>query len=259
MDDVEHYYANDKDATEYQVKIIAFTLGLYLVFFAFVTNYINVWLIIPVSSILVTRWMIAFHELFHLKKADDLDWMTRLVPIPFSPVNLGYREYRQIHMGHHRHTAQKEDPDAFHIRGGHLKALLGALTQHEQATYRFIKQHGLSKEFTVMFGLRAALFFILLLAFGKAFLAWFLVLRITYVINDYVFFHLVHYRAGPEGKFKHGKSSYGTFKIPLPTWLQYPAIVIYGIDVVYATMHHDIHHHNTRIAAKYLPRIAGEE
>ena len=248
MDDLEHYYASEKDATEYQVKIIAFTLGLYLVFIAFTAGYVNVWIMIPLSSILVTRWMIAFHECFHLKKADELDWITRLVPIPFSPMNLGYQEYRQIHMGHHRHTAQKEDPDAFHIRGGHLKALWGALTQHEQASYRFVKQHGLSNELIVMFSLRAALFFILLLTFGHTFLAWFLVLRITYVINDYVFFHLVHYRAGQTG----------SFKIPLPTWLQYPAIFIYGIDVVYATMHHDIHHNDPRIAAKYLPMMDGE-
>ena len=249
MDELEHYYANERDATEYQYKNIAFTLGLYLVFFVFALDYIHLWLMIPISSILVTRWLIAFHELLHLKKADDLDWLTRVAPIPFSPLNLGYREYRQIHMGHHRHTAQQEDPDAFHIRGGHLKALLGSITQHEQASYRFVKQYGLSTELTTMLILRAALFVALLLVFGKTFLAWFLVLRITYIINDYIFFHLVHHRAG----------EFGTFKILLPTWLQYLLIVIYGFDVVYATMHHDIHHHNVRIAAKYLPRIAEEQ
>lgn len=246
MENIEHYYATERDATEYQTKTITFTLGLYLIFFAYVLGYIHYWLMIPVSSVLVTRWLIAFHELLHLKKAEDLDWVTRLVLIPFSPVNLGYREYRQIHIGHHRFTAQAADPDAFHIRGSHFKALLGAITQQEQASYRYVKLHGLSKELTVMLILRASLFFLLLLGFGKAFVAWFLVLRITYIINDFIFFHLVHFRSGQNG----------TFKIPLPTWLQYLFIMIYGIDVVYATMHHDIHHHNARIAAKYLSRIA---
>jgi fatty acid desaturase len=248
MDNIELFYANERDAREYQYKVIAFTMCLYLVFIAFALGYIPFWIMLPVSSILVTRWLIAFHELLHLKKAEDLDWLTRLVPIPFSLVNLGYREYRQIHMGHHRYTAQREDPDAFHIRGGHLKALLGAITQQEQASYRFIKQYGLSRELAVMLFLRAALFLALLLVFGKVFVVWFLVLRITYIINDYIFFHFVHYRAGQAG----------TFSIPLTRWLIYAFIVIYGIDVVYATMHHDIHHRNARIAAKFLPHMAGD-
>ena len=67
-----------------------------------------------------------------------------------------------------------------------------------------------------------------------------------FVANDFVFFHMVHYRGG----------RYGTFPIPLPLPIRYPLIVIYGVDVVYATMHHDIHHEQPMIAAKHLARIA---
>jgi hypothetical protein len=73
-----------------------------------------------------------------------------------------------------------------------------------------------------------------------------LVLRVTYIINDFVFFHVVHYRGGQTG----------TFPIPLPAWLMYPFIVIYGFDVVYATMFHDTHHKHSIVAAKQLPRVA---
>ena len=191
--------------------------------------------------------MIASHELMHLKKPQELDLLTRLLPIPFAPFNLGYREYRAIHMGHHRHTATLDDPDAFHILGGYLKAFIGALTQHEQATYRYIRANGVSRELMVMMLLRSSLFFALLLAAPLAFFTWWLVLRATYIINDYVFFHLVHFRAGEAG----------TFALPLPRFIACPASLIYGSDVVDATMHHDIHHLHTRVAPRYLPVVAG--
>ena len=240
------YYANNNDALEYQFKIIFFTLSIYACFGAYALNWLGLWWMVAIVSVLTTRWMIAFHELFHLKKADELDLITRIVPIPFGPFNLGYREYRAIHLGHHQYTATQQDPDGFHILGGWFKAFIGAVTQHEQATFRYISTHGISQELAVMMFIRLSLFFTMLILSPAAFLAWWLSLRISYIINDFVFFHLLHYRS----------SVSGTFAFPLPSFLKYPAILIYGTDVVYATMHHDTHHNHTKVAAKYLPRVA---
>ncbi len=246
MDDFTHYHATPADAVEYQLKVTLYTLLLFACYAAYATGAINLWWMAGLTSVLVSRWMIAFHELLHLRRADELDLLTRLLPIPFAPLNIGYREYRNIHAGHHLHTANEQDPDAFHILGGHLVALFGTITLHEQQLVRYIKHHGLSGELAVMMTLRLALFVGLLVIDPAAFLAWWLVLRLTYIVNDFVFFHLVHYRA----------AEYGSFPIPLRTIIQYPLILIYGIDVVYATMHHDIHHRQQQIAAKYLPRVA---
>ncbi|MCK5896628.1 MAG: fatty acid desaturase [Cocleimonas sp.] len=240
------YHANNSDAIEYQLKIILFTFSLYACYGAYVFNWLGLGWMIAIVSVLTTRWMIAFHELFHLKKADELDFITRLLLIPFAPINLGYREYRTIHMGHHQYTATPKDPDAFHILGGALTAFIGALTQHEQATFRYISAHGLSQELAIMMAIRLSLFITLFALSPSTFLVWWLVLRITYIVNDFVFFHLVHYRSGKAG----------TFPFPLPSFLKFPALLIYGIDVVYATMHHDIHHRHAHVAAKYLPLIA---
>jgi fatty acid desaturase len=117
MRELSEYHATDRDAAEYQTKVIVFNLGLYTCFAAFVLEVINVWWMVALSSVMVTRWMIAFHELLHLRSADELDPFTRLLPIPFAPLNIGYREYRNIHAGHHRDTATERDPDAFHILG----------------------------------------------------------------------------------------------------------------------------------------------
>lgn len=246
MLDFSELYANKKDALEYRIKIVFFTLAIFACFAAYASGVINVIWMALLTTVMVTRWMIAIHELMHLKKPDELDLFTRLLPIPFGPVNLGYREYVDIHMGHHQHTATSKDPDAFHILGGFVKAFIGALTQHEQASYRYIRAHGLSRELMVMMLIRLSIFFALLLAAPLAFLSWWLVLRISYVINDFVFFHLVHFRAGTAG----------TFPIPLPNYIVYPALLIYGKDVVYATMYHDIHHKHTRIAPRFLPVVA---
>lgn len=248
MQTVSSYHADNGDAIEYQLKNIFFTLGIYACFGAYVMDWIGLGWMVAIVSVFVTRWMIAFHELFHLKKAEELDIITRLVPIPFAPINLGYREYRAIHMAHHQHTATAKDPDAFHILGGLVKAFIGAVTQHEQATFRYISAHGLSQELAIMMMIRLSLFSVMLVLSPSAFLVWWLVLRVTYIINDVVFFHLVHYRSGVGG----------TFALPLPVFLKLPAVLIYGVDVVYATMHHDIHHRYPKIAAKHLPLVDKE-
>lgn len=240
------YHATDRDAREYQVKVTLFTLSIFCCYAAYIIGVINVWWMAVLTSVMVTRWMIAFHELLHMRKADELDLLTRLLPIPFAPFNIGYREYRSIHAGHHRHVATDDDPDAFHIQGGHLKALLSAITLHEQQLIRYVSIHGMSHELAIMIIIRLTVFTAMLTLSPSAFLYWWLALRITYIINDFVFFHLVHYRAG----------KYGTFPIPLHALIRYPLLAIYGIDVVYATMHHDVHHEHPLIAAKYLPRIA---
>jgi fatty acid desaturase len=246
MTNFSEYHANENDVTEYRFKIICFTLAIFACYGTYAIGTINVIWMALITTVLVTRWMIASHELMHLKKAEELDLLTRLLPIPFAPINLGFREYRDIHLGHHRYAATANDPDAFHILGGFVPAFIGALTQHEQASYRYIRANGLSRELMVMMLVRASLFFALLLAAPLAFLAWWIVLRLTYVINDFVFFHLVHYRAGAAGNYS----------IPLPRYLAYPSYLIYGSDVVDATMHHDIHHQHTRIAPRYLPVVA---
>lgn len=246
MQDLSQFHAGDKEAKEYQYKMLFFTLALFSCFAAFSNELINVWWMGLITSVLVTRWLIAFHEILHLKTAEQLDPITRLMPIPFAPFSLGYREYRDIHIGHHQFTATPKDPDAFHISGGPIKAFIGALTQHEQSAWRYLRSHTLSSELSRMMLIRFAIFIALLIAAPEAFLLWWLVLRGTYIINDFVFFHVVHYRSG----------SLGTFALPLPALLKYPAIVIYGLDVVYATMHHDIHHNHSQIAAKHLPTVA---
>jgi hypothetical protein len=245
-DEFKRYHASDREALLYRFKLFAFTLLIYASLIAWVNDWISGAVMAVFVSVSVTRWLIAFHELLHLRKAEQLDFITRLQPIPFSPVSPGYREYRDIHKGHHQFTASAGDPDAFHIRGGFFRALLGSVTQQEQAVVRYIFRHGVNREFLVLMIIRLVLFVGLFLTVPVYFVWWWLVLRVTYIINDFVFFHIVHYQNGKTG----------TFHLPLPAWLRYPFIALYGFDVVYATMYHDIHHKHSLVAARHLPRVA---
>lgn len=246
MQNYEQYFAGDDDAREYQIKIVFFTLLIYAGLAAYVSGWLDApWMVVLVS-IATTRWMIAIHELFHLRKPESLNFFIRLQPLPFTPFSLGYREFQAIHIGHHKHPATEHDPDGFHILGGPLRALFGAITLNEQATLRHVLKQGLSGELLLMMSIRAGIFFALLAAFPEAFLIWWLAMRVSFIVNDFVFFHLVHYRGGRAG----------TFSLPLPKALARVAAILYGSDVVHATMHHDVHHQYNMIAPKHLPLVA---
>ena len=94
-------------------------------------------------SIALTRWMICVHELFHIVAADSVHPLVRLILIPFTPFNIGYDEYRKIHMGHHKYDASELDPEVYHIRGTHWQTFFAALSFPEQSLYRYTKQQDL--------------------------------------------------------------------------------------------------------------------
>lgn len=94
------------------------------------------WALMITINIALVRWLLLMHELFHIQSHADAHPLIRLLLVPFSPVNIGYAEYRQLHMEHHRHAVTEDDPDAFHIRGGRFRSLLGALFFPEVSTLK---------------------------------------------------------------------------------------------------------------------------
>jgi len=69
------------------------------------------------APILVVRWLLSVHELFHLRNDRQVDPITRLLPLILTPFSLGYRELLDIHRRHHRYAATPEDPEYYEIRG----------------------------------------------------------------------------------------------------------------------------------------------
>jgi len=79
----------------------------------------------------LARWAISVHELFHIPEPHPL-WV-RALPITFSPINVGWKEYKAEHLGHHKQTANENDPEWWRIGGGRLRSFVGCLFVAEGA------------------------------------------------------------------------------------------------------------------------------
>ena len=209
--------------------------------------------LIGVVMLGLPRWIISVHELVHIYEPSQLNRLIRwlgISPVPLSVLTLGYDEIRAIHFAHHCAPATDADPDAYHIRGSSGWVFLNAMTTPEQDTIRWIMAHGLS--FSLAIGLLIKLVLLGALAWlgGTTFLWFWLALRLSYGVTDFIFFRCVHHQQG----------EYGSFALTL-----HPALVgigewIFGKTVMQATLNHDLHHQHPGLAARSLTlaRVRGD-
>ena len=237
------HVATVADAQRYQFRSLTIVLLLFSAYGAVVALAMPGWILMIMMLLLLPRWMIYTHELFHLRGPTQVDFATRLMPLPFTPFALGYDEFRQIHFRHHKHPATRADPDAFHLLGGPWRAAWGALTVPEQAFFRWIRQpHGI-RTLSPGFWWRIGIFGACLLVGGWTFLWFWIPLRLVYALGDFSFFYLPHVRDGVPG----------TYCLKLPRAFQVLAELLYGRTLVRATMFHDRHHLHPSIQARALP------
>lgn len=239
------YYYQQRDMRRFKLEAGLCNSLILILFGYYILSEQHLWLCYLLLNIALVRWMLAIHELFHYYRADELNPLLRTFLIPFSPINIGYQEYQQLHTGHHRFTATEQDPDAFHIRGGHLRSFLGALRFPEQCSWDYLKnrsEHGVSN-----IGILARFVLFISLAWwgGVAFWLVWLALRINYAISIWIFFHHLHYR----------QQGYGSFELSLPALIQNGFALLYGKPALLATMHHDVHHQWPKVAAWHLPTL----
>lgn len=237
-------YYQDQDATRFSIEAILSNIIILLCFVAGIMSDVAWYILAFVINVALVRWMLAVHELFHIQKYTQANAIVRLFLIPFSPLNLGYAEYRSLHMDHHKNTANPDDPDAFHIRGGHFRSFLGAFFFPEGSTINYLKK-GSEPVKWIDVSFRVVLFIGIAVVGGSAFWMTWVILRVNYAIAIWIFFHHLHYRQG----------DYGTFALPLPSLLKKYFQLVYGKPALMATMHHDIHHQFPRVAAIYLDQV----
>ena len=244
MNPEEDYYTTD-DARALTTEVLI-TNGILLATFAGgIVGLIPWWIGALIINVALVRWMLGVHELFHIQDYKAANPLARLFLLPFTPVNIGYLEYRQAHLGHHRDTANADDPDAFHIRGGHLRSFIGALLFPEGSVLNYLQnEENVINWWEV--ALRLSLFIGLATWGGGSFWLYWALLRINYAISVWVFFHHLHYRNG----------EYGSFALPLAKPLKAYFGLVYGKAALYATMHHDTHHLYPKVMAVRLPALA---
>nr|WP_231865607.1 MULTISPECIES: fatty acid desaturase [Nostocaceae] len=239
---------NDDDASQYLRECAIAALIIVGAYTLFITELISSLILFIIVAVTLPRWIINVHELLHAKSSEQINGIIRCLgisPVPLSIFTLSYQQIHEIHLAHHRHAATESDPDAYHIRGNLFLIILNSLTTPEQSFLRWVKINGFSPQLGIDLLIKLLFLVILALLGGKKFLFFLLFIRIVYGLGDLVFFRLVH----------HQKGEYGTFEMKLPSIITTWGERIFGRTVIQATINHDVHHQNPRIAAHNLAKV----
>lgn len=203
------FCSSERDARRYQWASLGLLLAIYSLLAAWLAGRLPGWVLVTAVPVLYVRCALIVHELMHVRGAEAVFWIQRLMMILDSPMCLGYREYRDIHLRHHRHAGTELDPEFFQIRGGHLRAFVNALLATEIAFVHWVREHRMSGELVRLATVRALVFFGLVAAFPAAFLVYLVTIRLVIGVSNFLFHHATHARAG----------SYGNFALRPPRWV----------------------------------------
>lgn len=243
--DYRKYFNTDADARRLRLT----GLGCYGLLYGHVilclATPLPAWTLLLSSPLLVVRWMIATHELFHLQDHRQVDLVTRLMPLMLTPMSLGYKEFLDIHHGHHRHMATPEDPEYFQIRGRPLVGFINALTAPEQAFFRWLRRRPKDAELITGTLVRGLIFAVLIGVAGSVFLWYWLPTRMAFGLAYFVFFYCEHRRG----------DVFDVYPLRLASWQDRLFVLLFGSEAMLATCHHDIHHRHPRVSAFQLPVV----
>lgn len=203
------------------------------------------WSMALTAPVWVVRWMLATHELLHLRSEYQLDPVVRLQPLLLTPFSLGYKEFLSDHRGHHRHMATPADPEYYQLRGSKLCGFLNAMSAPEQSFLRWLGREKLDRELWLGAAVRCGLFAALAWVSGWRFLWYWIPVRIAFGLSYFAFFYALH-RRGTE---------YGVYALSLPPWGARLFRLLFGREALLATCHHDAHHRQPRVSAYHLPEV----
>lgn len=204
------------------------------------------WVMLISMPIFVVRWMLATHELFHLRDERGVDSLTRLMPLLLTPLSLGYPEFLRIHREHHVSMATPQDPEYFQIRGPWWQGMFNAMTAPEQHFWRWIVKHPADRDLYWGAAIRLSLIGAFAIMAGPVFWWYWVSVRMAFGLSYFSFFYLQHRRG----------DTYGVYRTYLPDWVRYVFSVLFGREAMLATCYHDIHHQYPRVSAFHLPILA---
>jgi hypothetical protein len=235
-------FATDGDARRLVITSLACVALVYAHIAAAALGLVPPWTLAITVALAVPRWMIAVHELFHLRSEREVDLITRLQLLLFTPLSLGYRENLANHRSHHRYMATPQDAEYYQLTGSRLAGFANAMTAPEQMWFRWVAEHGIDSRLAIETAIRCSIFCGLAVVAGSAFLWYWIPARLAFGASYFVFFYWLH-RRGPE---------IGVYRLEVPRPVAAVLTALYGRDVVEATLHHDVHHAQPRIAAEHL-------
>jgi hypothetical protein len=205
---------------------------LYLLLAATLAELIPAALMALAVPLVYVRLSLVLHETMHRHRAAQVTPWLRLGAILETPLALGYREHRALHLQHHRFNAAPGDPEYPLIASPAALAFLHALLVPERAALRWVRRHGIDPALAREGALRALLFSAALLANPGVFLVYLLSLRLSIACGGFVFHHLLH---------RHGART-GTFALPGGVWARRLGGLLFGREPMLILARHRAHH-----------------
>jgi len=223
--------------------ILTYNALVYIHFGLAITGVLPLWTFCIAVPMYVARWMIGLHEALHIVKLEDTNSLIMLHLLLITPISLGYREIRDIHMRHHAYTLTENDPDIYHLRGNMLSGFILATFSPEISAYYWIRDKGVDKTLLLGMVLRLTLFCIFVGSLGWLSLWYFIPVRLAYGTCMFAISFPLHRKDG----------AYGTFTPNFGAWLETVMELYAGGAALNTLKYHDIHHDYPRISAQKLP------
>jgi fatty acid desaturase len=180
---------------------LVWSAALYLLLGAALAGWLPWWLMAGAVPLLYARLALALHETMHRHPSPEVGLWLRLCILLESPLVLGYREHRALHLRHHRFNGGPGDPDRPLIATAPPRALLCALLVPERAFFEWVRDRGLDARLARGCAVRAVLFLAVVAIDPAVFLAYWLSLRLSIGLSGFVFHHVLHAREGRVGSF----------------------------------------------------------
>ncbi len=235
---------DETDARRYTRLTLAYALTLYSALGFALAGLLPAWALAPIVPLVYLRLALALHELMHVRPTSDVPFFHRLTMILETPLCLGYREHRAMHFLHHRFAATARDPEIYQIRGGPIRAFGNAMISPERGCVAWVRRHGVSGSLALEGSIRLAIFGMVLAINPWIFFVYWVSLRFSLGVTNFVFHRVLHARDG----------LLGTFPLPLAPALARAAGAIFGGEPMLILTQHERHHRWPGVRARDLPR-----
>jgi fatty acid desaturase len=222
-----------------------YLLAIYALLALALARVVPVWTLLVFIPPLYVRSALIAHELMHICKDTQVPLLHRLMMILETPLCLGYREHRDIHLRHHQAAATERDPEYFQIRGGHLRAFAGAMVSPEWSLVHYLREKGSSRTLAAEATVRLTVFAMAAWWNPVVFLVYWVTLRLSVGVSAFVFHHALHYRGG----------RYGTFRLRPPGLVDRAIRFVLGTEPALILYEHPAHHRWQQVKALRLPDL----
>jgi len=239
------FLRDETDARRYTRLTLAYALTLYSALGFALAGLLPAWALVPIAPLVHPRLALALHELMHVRPASGVSFFHRLTMILETPLCLGYREHRATHFLHHRFAATAGDPEIYQIRGGPIRAFANALISPERGCVAWVRWHGVSASLALEGSIRLAVFGTVLAFDPWIFLVYWVSLRMSVGVTNFVFHYVLHNRNG----------RLGTYPLSMSPAVAGATAAIFGGEPMLILTEHERHHRWPRVRARDLPRL----